>query len=394
MGKLNKAILSPVVEEQGTTWFNVAGHNFKMANQNIELTDDVNSTFMSLVEAVNTFSFDENSISFLYDYNNKTRISKTSNAALESFDKLVELEAKAKFLNESRKKVSLNSKTKTAVSTVQEELSLVESEINSIKKSSIAVRFSYNVTENKFYANNIEMLNAGLSLSESVFSAGYIKYEDKAIFNLFELASNHFNLFKTLDFVTETRDNDIVSVAMRSGNNTFIFDLNESTRISAFKRLLADEAIEYVAERTGADITFMVEDILESFVARREAKTKKLSLMQEMIFFLKDQKGRLAEANRNLTDIKAADNLLDSEIKRISEEITELQNEDLLTTADGYIDATLAREVDGVAADTELKVDALEYTSAGKNDILTVFLNDEPFRVEKHSINIPSKEGI
>ena len=116
--------------------------------------------------------------------------------------------------------------------------------------------------------------------------------------------------------------------------------------------------------------------------------------MQEMIFFLKDQKGRLAEANRNLTDIKAADNLLDSEIKRISEEITELENEDLLTTADGYIDATLSREVDGVAADTELKVDALEYTSAGKNDILTVFLNDEPFRVEKHSINIPSKEGI
>ena len=53
---------------------------------------------------VNTFSFDENSISFLYDYNNKTRISKTSDAALESFDKLVELEAKAKFLNESRKK--------------------------------------------------------------------------------------------------------------------------------------------------------------------------------------------------------------------------------------------------------------------------------------------------
>ena len=35
MGKLNKAILSPVIKDQESTLFNVAGHNFKMTGENI-----------------------------------------------------------------------------------------------------------------------------------------------------------------------------------------------------------------------------------------------------------------------------------------------------------------------------------------------------------------------
>ena len=395
MGKLNKAILSPVLEDQGTTTFSVAGHNFKMTGENIELTKEVNPTFNSLVEATNMFTFEENSISFYYDYNNKTKVFKVEDAALESFNNLVELEGKIKFLKESKKTVSLNSKTKFTVSTVEEELTLLESELDKIKKSSIAIKFTYNIKENKYFANDIEMLiSQGLPLSESVFSSGYIRYEDKPVFDLFELATLNTKLYKTLDFVTETRDNDIVSVAMRSGNNTFVFDLNESTRISAFKKLLADEAIEYVAEKTGEDITFMVEDILESFKIRREEKTKKLSLMQEMIFFLKDQKGRLAEADRNLPDIKAADNLLSTEIKRISEEIEDLNNKSSLGLSDGYLDATISREAEGLKEGDAIKVDAVEYAAAGKDDTLTVFVNDEPLRIEKFRIELAAGTGI
>jgi len=395
MGKLNKAILSPVLEDQGTTIFSVAGHNFKMTGENIELTKEVNPTFNSLVEATNMFSFEENSISFYYDYNNKTKVFKVEEAALESFNNLIELEGKIKFLKESKKTVSLNSKTKFTVSTVEEELTLLESELDKIKKSSIAIKFTYNIKENKYFANNIEMLiNQGLPLSESVFSSGYIRYEDKAVFNLFELAALNVSLYKKLDFVTETRDNNIVSVAMRSGNNTFVFDLNESTKISAFKKLLADEAIEYVAEKTGEDITFMVEDILESFKSKREEKTKKLSLMQEMIFFLKDQKGRLAEANRNLPDIKAADNLLNTEIKRISEEIEDLNNESSFGLSDGYLDATISRAAEGLKEGDSIKVDAVEYAAAGKDDTLTVFVNDEPLRIEKFRIELAAGTGI
>lgn len=395
MGKLNKAILSPVIKDQESTLFNVAGHNFKMTGENIERVNDIDPIFTSLVEAKDSFTFEENSISFYYDYNNKTRIFKVEDAALESFNMLVDLEKKVKFLNEARKKVSLNSTTKIAVSSVEEELKLTESKIEKIKKSNIAIKCTYNVTENKYFINNMELLiGTELSLAESVFTSGYIKYEDKDIFNLFELASKNFSLFQTLDFVTETKDDDVVSIAMRSGNSTYVFDLNESTKITAFKKLLADEAIEYIAERTGTDITFMVEDIVESFASRRESKRNKLALMQEMIFFLKDQKGRLAEANRNLPDIKAADSLLNSEIERISEDMYDLENEEFLTKADGYIDATLGREINGFPQGTQLKVDALEYTGSGKSDILTVFIDDEPSRIEKYAIKIPSSDTI
>ena len=58
-----------------------------------------------------------------------------------------------------------------------------------------------------------------------------------------------------------------------------------------------------------------------------------------------DQVGRLAEADRNLTDIKAADNLLKTEIKRISEELTGAQNEDLLNIEDGYVGRSIKSRI-------------------------------------------------
>ena len=138
----------------------------------------------------------------------------------------------------------------------------------------------------------------------------------------------------------------------------------------------------------------MFEDILESFEERRKAKQEKVNLFKEMLSFLHDQKGRLAEADRNLPDIKAANNLISSEITRISEELDDLQNEELLGIEDGYVNATINGEVDGLAADAKLKVDAVEYNQAGKNDILTVFHEDNPFRIEKFKINISSDDTL
>ena len=113
-----------------------------------------------------------------------------------------------------------------------------------------------------------------------------------------------------------------------------------------------------------------------------------------MLSFLHDQVGRLAEADRNLTDIKAADNLLKTEIKRISEELAGAQNEDILNIEDGYVAAKMKVESDGFSKDQAMRVDALEYTNAGKNDILTVFINDEPARIEKFKIALDSNEAI
>jgi hypothetical protein len=108
-----------------------------------------------------------------------------------------------------------------------------------------------------------------------------------------------------------------------------------------------------------------------------------------MLSFLYDQKGRLAEADRNLPDIKAADKLIGSEITKVTQVIEALE-EDVLTIEDGYIDATLKTEVEGLEEASSIKVDAVEYTQAGKNDILTVFVESKPYRIEKYKIEVAS----
>ena len=157
--------------------------------------------------------------------------------------------------------------------------------------------------------------------------------------------------------------------------------------------MLSDAAIDYVKEQTGADITEQFKDLLESAAISTGKKLEKISLYKEMLSFLYDQKGRLAEADRNLPDIKAADNLIGSEITRISEEVEALEN-DTLTIEDGYVDATLKSEVEGIAEDSSIKVDSVEFNQAGKNDILTVFVENKPFRVEKYKINISSEDTV
>ena len=231
-------------------------------------------------------------------------------------------------------------------------------------------------------------------LAERFFSIGYIKVEDKPILEAFQVAAENFDTYKVLDFVEESTKDQITVISMKAENNAFVYRKNNDTKIVEFKKLLADAAVEYVAEQTGADVTELYAEVLESLVERRKAKNEKINLYNEMLSFLHDQVGRLAEADRNLADIKAADNLLKTEIKRISEELTGAQNEDLLNIEDGYVGAQLKVESDGMTIGTAMKVDALEYTNAGKNDILTVFIKDEPARIEKFKIALDSTDAV
>lgn len=394
MANLNKGIVSPVIKSERGFLFHAGGQNFRMTGSHIEKVANVSEEFKSLVKANELFTITNEGISFYYDYNNKKSIVKVEESALTNFDKLVGLNEKIEFLKESAKSYRVAGK-KNATAEIESELAVLESERSKTLLSPIAVRMSYSVAENKFYAGNVELAYSnGLPLAESLLAAAYIKYEDKALVNLFEFAAKNYNHYNILEFISESKDGDVKVYAMRAEHNMFVYRINEATKIEKFTKLLADAAIEYVAESTGADITPMVEDILESYKERRAAKLEKIQLMYEMIAFLKDQKGRLSEANRNLPDIKAADHLLNSEIARITEELGDLQNEDLLTKDDGYVDAELSIESDGMPAGTRVKVDALEFTGKGKSDILTVFMNDEPMRIEKNRLQISSEDSI
>ena len=394
MAKLNKGIVSPVIESKQGFVFHAGGQNFRMTGSHIEKFENVSEDFNALVKANELFNITSEGISFYYDYNNKKTISKIEESALANFDKLVGLNEKIDFLNENIKSYKVAGKT-LAVTEVENELKVLESLRSNVLTKSIVVKLSYNVSENKFYAGNVELaFSPSIALAESMLAAAYIRYEDKALINLFEFASKNYKHYNVLEFISESKDGDVRVLAMRTESNIFVYKINESTKIDKFSKLLADAAIDYVAESTGADITPMVEDILESYKERRAAKLQKTQLMYEMIAFLKDQKGRLSEANRILPDIKAADQLLNAEITRISEELTDLQNEDLLTKDDGYVDAEITVEAEGLPLGSKVKVDALEFTGKGKSDILTVFVKDEPIRVEKNKLQISAEDSI
>jgi hypothetical protein len=391
----NNKVISPVIESGQGHIFHVNGANFKVTGSHIELVEKTNDVFNTLVSANNLFTINENGISFYYDYNNKKAVSKIEEGALANFDKMNDLNEKVAFLNESIKNLKSANKKGEALEIATKELDATQTELNETKKSAIALQFTYIKESNTFFAGKMEItLGSEEKLSERFFNIGYIKYQDKAIVEAFQTAATNFDTYKVLDFVEESTKDQVTVISMKAENNAFVYRRNEDTKITQFKKLLADAAVEYVAEQTGADVTELYAEVLESLVERRTAKNEKINLYNEMLSFLHDQVGRLAEADRNLTDIKAADHLLKSEIKRISEELDGVQNEDLLNIEDGYVGAQLKVESDGMTVGTAMKVDALEYTNAGKNDILTVFIKDEPARIEKFKIALDSIDAV
>ena len=391
----NNKVISPIIESGQGHIFHVNGVNFKVTGSYIEQVEETNDVFNTLVSANNLFTINENGISFYYDYNNKKAVSKIEEGSTENFDKLNDLNEKLSFLNESAKKLRLANSKGEVLETITKELEATQIELNETKRSAIAIQFTYVKESNTFFAGKIEIaLGSEERLSERMFTVGYIKYQDKSILEAFQVAAENFDTYKVLDFVEESTKDQVTVISMKAENNAFVYRRNEDTKITQFKKLLADAAVEYVAEQTGADVTELYAEVLESLVERRTAKNEKINLYNEMLSFLHDQVGRLAEADRNLTDIKAADHLLKSEIKRISEELTGTQNEDLLNIEDGYVSAQTKVESDGMTVGTSMKVDALEYTNAGKNDILTVFIKDEPARIEKFKIALDSTDAV
>jgi len=390
---INKEVVSPILEQGQGYLFHAAGANFKVTGSHIEQVAETNDVFNTLVAANRAFEITNEGISFLYDYNNKQVLSKVEEGAVEAFDNLNTLTEKETFLQGQAKELRLSGLKGPALTEVTKELVSTQAAIEEAKASSIAINFRYVKESNAFFAGNIEVtLGNEESLAERFFNVGYIKYQDKTLLEMFQTAAKNFEAFKVLDFLTESKSGDVTVLSMRAEKNVYVYRLNEGTKIAKFKKMLADAAIEFVAEETGADVTEQFSDLLENASRVTEMRKEKIALYKEMLSFLYDQRGKLAEADRNLPDIKAADNLIETEIAKITEDLNEL--EDKLDIEDGYVNASLKSEVDGLPEDASIKVDAVEFNQAGKNDILTVFFEDRPFRVEKYKINISQEDNV
>lgn len=391
---INKEVVSPILEQGQGFLFHAAGANFKITGNHIEKVNETNDLFESLVASNKSFQINEEGISFLYDYNRKQVISQIEEGATEAFDTLIELNERESFLQAQAKELRVSGLKGPALTEVTKELVATQAKIEESKSSAVAINFRYNKESGKFFAGNIEVtMGSEEKLSERFFNVGYIKYQDKAILELFQTAAQNFDTFKVLDFLTESKSGQVTVLAMRAENKAYVYRINEDTKLSKFQKLLADAAVDYVATETGADVTEQFSDLLESASNVTKMKLEKVAIYKEMLAFLFDQRGRLAEADRNLPDIKAADNLIETEIKKVQADLKVLEEEDL-GIEDGYVNASLKGEVDGLPEDAEVKVDAVEFNQAGKNDILTVFVENRPFRVEKYKINISQEDNV
>lgn len=388
MTKLRKGIISPT-EKQGVSFiFETAGKLFKVTGNIIEEANGASEEFNTLSKALKLFKIDESGIQFNYDLNNKSQITDLNEAKSKNYDEIVGLQDKAKFIKTVLKESKLAGK-KAAINELEKELAEVNETILTLTNKGIQVSFRYDANENKTFIGNREVITEGVT--EQAFAAALIRYEDKELLNLFEKAAKNFSMYNILEFVTESQLGDVTVSVMRTENRAYVWRINEATKIGKFIQMEPHELIDYVAEETGADITASVQDLLDGIKEQVEDRERTVALKREMVSFLQDQRGRLAEADRNIPTIKEADHFLSSEIKRISEEIKSLE-EDKLGRDEGYVEATLKVDFNGLTKGAVVLIDAMEYSSAGKTDLLTVFKDEKPLRIEKRAIEIPSSE--
>lgn len=182
----------------------------------------------------------------------------------------------------------------------------------------------YNITEGKFYAGNTEVLDE--NFTEFVMAAGMINYAEKPIAKAFEMAANNADKFVALDFVKTVNEKGNLIDIMKVGGNVYISRLNESAKLyNFFKANTAKAAVDFVTEKTNVNITEFVAELLEGELTEYVEALDELKKKGELIDFLKDQRNRLAEADRSIEEINAADALIEGEISRIETEIAELK---------------------------------------------------------------------
>ena len=179
-------------------------------------------------------------------------------------------------------------------------------------------KFIYNIEENKFYNHSTEILE---SFSNFALASGLVRYQDRNKAELFENLSTIIENFMVLDFATTYKKGGVTVDLFKLEENLFISRFNEDTKLSKFFSATANEAVEYIKAETSEDASPVVIEMLEGELAENAKKAEEIAKYEDMIAFLKDQRGLLAEADKTIEEIKEADALINSEIKSWEEKI-------------------------------------------------------------------------
>ena len=182
----------------------------------------------------------------------------------------------------------------------------------------------YTIEEGKYLLGNTEILDE--NLTNFLIASGTIRYEETPISEAFVNATKNLNNYVNLDFVKTIQENENLVDIMKLGENVYISRMNETAKIyNFFKASNANKALEYVTEKTNVDVTEFLSELLEGEAADRAKTLNAIEEKQDLVYFLKDQRGLLAEADRSIEEIKLADDLIEGEIARFENEIKDLK---------------------------------------------------------------------
>ena len=418
MRNLNKGVFSPVFENENGTYFRLGRTNLRKTEDSFFVENKVPSEFSALVEGKKAFYIDDLGVRMYYDVVNNQQVRGAANENLSNYDEYLNLQEQRAQLVEEHNTLKFNRKvskvkdtrvdfeslseqaaalneTRTAYSegliALEAKIADIDNKINESRRQPMIAVLRYVAETNTFYINSTEVLDE--SFSNHIFALGMVTYDNMPKVKLFEHVANNHSSYKTLDFVAESKNDIAYHAVLRSGSNAFVFrNMNESNLTNLGKFNVVD-AIDYMAENTDSDVSSMFEDILEETKAAKEVADKKIEQIHEMIAFLKDQRNVLADANKNIPEIKEADTLINDEIKKLEEEIRSIQ-EGEIDRDNGYVPGTISRDIDGLKADTEIMIDAIDYTNAGDDDLISIFIGEEIHKINKRFVTLSDKESI
>lgn len=214
---------------------------------------------------------------------------------------------------------TINSTLKTAIAAFES----FEFSNKTVKWFNGPSKFVYNLEKNTFSNNDSIIEN---SFSNHVLTSGAVRYNDANKAELFESLPAMLENFVNLDFAATFEGNSNIVNVFKLEENVFVARLNTENRISNFfKADNANQVVEYVNEKTGQSALSFLSELVEGQAAELAKVEENISKYQSMIAFLKDQRGLLAEADKSVEEIKAADNLISSEISVWENKIAELR---------------------------------------------------------------------
>ena len=194
---------------------------------------------------------------------------------------------------------------------------------NSIKWFHGPSKFVFDINENKFKHN--DSLIEGNTFTNHVLASGMVRYNEKQKAELFESLPTLLENFIVLDFTATFEGNNNIVDVFKLDEKVYVSRFNTENRIANF--FLAENAnaaVEYVTEKTGENALSFLSELVEGQAKELAEKEAKIAECNDMIAFLKDQRGLLAEADKSIPEIKAADVLINEEIANWEAKIVEL----------------------------------------------------------------------